>query len=330
MANVVFAASMIASLEKKLISDEQFEQMINSGSIDDICRTVQNAGYGSDSEPFTVNNYLDILNRREYHVFDETLELGDDFKVLDLLYFVNDYHNIKVLLKAEAMGVNRDELLLDTGMIPAARMAELVRDRSKAELTDNMYRAVLEGAEVMARTQDPQWVDIVCDRCWGRDMLRVAEEYGNEFILGYVRARIDAANLKAYVRVRKLGEAWPFFSDIILHGGTVDPVIYQKAYAEDLQQFGEHFKGTLMYKAASEGRQILDKTGRIGPFEKMCDDVMLRYAYRGRQYPFGIEHVMAYYVARHNEVANIRILMAGKLIDQKPEIIKERMRISHE
>jgi len=330
MADCVFATAMIRSLEKKMIKADQLRNMIDSGSIDDVCRQIQDAGYGSDSDPFRADSYNRILAEREINLFDENLKLGKEFEALDILNLVNDYHNIKVLIKAENLNISRDEILLDTGTIPAKKIAELVRDRDRAILTENMQQAIAESVDAIARTGNPQWIDIICDKYWFADMQVAADKSGNEFIKGYVRTKIDASNLKTYVRVRTMGEAWPYFSDLFIEGGEIDKTTYQRAYAEDLTQFGAHFKGTLFYEAALDGRVELEKTGNFTYFERLCDNAVMQYAKEGTYVSFGIEPIFAYFIAKQTEIMNIRILMAGKLAGADPEIIKERMRATYE
>ena len=329
MANCVFASSMIRSLEKKLLKADQFNQMIDSGSIDDICRTIQEAGYGQDSEPFRPDTYQSILAKRELNLFDETLKLSKEFEALDVLNLVNDYHNIKVLLKAEALGKDRSDLLLDTGIIPAEKMAELVRDRDKL-LSEEMLKAVLEASETHARTKDPQLIDFICDKYCFIEMNKIANSTGNEFIKGYVRTKIDSTNLKTYARVKAMGQAWSYFNEVFIEGGEIDTFTYQKAYNEDAAQFGSHFRGTLLAEAASTGLEDFAKTNDFRLFEKLCDDAMIEYAKGGKEVTFGIEVVFAYYVAKQYEITNIRVLMAGKLANMDPETIKERMRKTYE
>ena len=329
MANCVFATAMTRSNEKKLLTSEQFRSMIDSGSIDDICRIIQDAGYGSDSEPFKPATYQKILSDRELNLFDDTLKMGKEFEVLDVLNLVNDYHNIKVLLKAEALGVDRSDILLNTGNIPAEKMAEYVRDRSKL-LSEDMLKAVLEASETHARTKDPQLIDFICDKYCFIEMNKIAEKCGNEFVKGYVRIKIDAANLKTYARVKAMGQPWTYFNEVFIEGGDIDTALYQKAYNEDVAQFGTHFKGTLLYDAATIGREDLDKTKNFTLFEKLCDDAVVDYAKGGKEISFGIEVVFAYYVAKQIEMTNIRVLMAGKLANMNPETIQERMRKTYE
>ena len=329
MANCVFATAMTRSNEKKMLTADQFRVMIDSASIDDICRTIQDAGYGSDSEPFKVSTYQEILSERELNMFDETLALSDDFKVLDILNLVNDYHNIKVLLKAEALGVDRSDILLNTGNIPAEKMVELVRNRDKM-LSEEMLNAVLEASETHARTKDPQLIDFICDKYYFQEMNRIADECKNEFVKGYVRVKTDVANLKTYTRVKAMDQPWSYFSEVFVEGGDIDAGTYQKAYNEDVQQFGSHFKGTLLAEAATTGRENLSKTGDYTLFEKLCDDAVIDYAKSGGEISFGIEVVFAYYVAKQYEIMNIRVVMAGKLAGMAPEKIQERMRKTYE
>lgn len=329
MANCVFATAMTRSNEKKLLTKEQLRVMIDSGNIDDICRTIQDAGYGSDSEQFRPETYQKILSNREINMFEETLQISKDFQVLKALNLINDYHNIKVLLKAEGLGVDRSDILLNTGNIPADKMVEYVRDRSKM-LSEEMHNAVLEASETLARTKDPQQVDFICDKYYFIEMNRIAEENKNDFVKGYVELKIDIANLKTYARVKSMKQPWSYYSEVFIPGGNIDFATYQKAYNEDVAQFGSHFKGTLLAEAATTGREDLEKTNDYTLFEKLCDDAAMDYAKSGKEISFGIEVVFAYYIAKQIEMMNIRILMAGKLANMDSAKIQERMRKTYE
>lgn len=47
-------------------------------------------------------------------------------------------------------------------------------------------------------------IDIVLDRYCFKDMAKVAEKVGNDFLTGYVRTLVDVANVKALLRLRKM------------------------------------------------------------------------------------------------------------------------------
>ena len=51
-----------------------------------------------------------------------------DKRYLELFKIKYDYHNAKALLKAEAVGVPAGRMLMDMGRVPAAALAEAIRD----------------------------------------------------------------------------------------------------------------------------------------------------------------------------------------------------------
>ena len=154
----VYASSYVRSQEGKLLSSEQLRNMTESKNIDDICKVLQDAGYGSEGNALTAANYQEVLKEAEASFFAEVKELSKDSKALNIFCYPADYHNLKVLLKAESLGVDRDELLMESGTISASEMAKSVKERSTMNLTENMASALTEAVAVHARTNDPQMI----------------------------------------------------------------------------------------------------------------------------------------------------------------------------
>ncbi len=326
----IFASAFIRSREKKLIKEEQFRSMTDSGNIDEVCTTVQNAGYGSDTMAFSPTTYQEILKDARSDMFDEIKDMASEYKGLDVLIYVNDYHNIKVLLKSEMQGIDRSDILLDKGTIPAQVMVEAVHNRKKTMITEFMYDAIMESAEVFGRTRDPQFVDFICDRYCFMEIAEVAKASGNEFIQGYVRLWIDTINLKTYLRVKALGYSWSYMKDVFIAGGNIDDVTYAKVFDADASSFAARFNASELIGAVTEGREHLDKTGDFSLLEKLCDNTLVEYIRGAKKVSYGVEVLFAYLVAKQMEIKNIRILMAGKVAGIKSEKIAERIRKTYE
>ena len=173
----VYASSYVRSQEGKLLSSEQLRSMTESKNIDDICKVLQDAGYGSEGNALTAANYQEVLKEAEASFFAEVKELSKDSKALNIFCYPADYHNLKVLLKAESLGVDRDELLMESGTISASEMAKSVKERSTMNLTENMASALAEAVDVHARTNDPQMIDFVCDKFFPKFSLRITISY---------------------------------------------------------------------------------------------------------------------------------------------------------
>ena len=129
-----------------------------------------------------------------------------DARYIDLFKVKYDYHNVKALLKAEAVGTAPDRMLMDMGRVSTAELAEAVRSRELDGLPETLAAAVVEAREVLDTTRDPQLSDIVLDRWCYRDMAALAEETGSAFLRGYVAVQVDAVNLRTAVRTLRMGK----------------------------------------------------------------------------------------------------------------------------
>ena len=322
----VFATARIRSQEKNLLKSDQFRAMTESPNIEDVCRTLQDAGYGSDSVNFGVDNYELILKSKERELFEEIRTLSEENEVFDIFSYPNDYHNIKTLLKSEFLGVDRSDILLGTGTIAPDKMTEYVRERNKSMLTEYMGRAIDESVDNHARTKDPQSVDFICDKYCFMDVTRVADASGNDYVKGYVKLWIDTVNLKTFMRLRKMQQPWGAFNDVYIPGGNVDLQSFVAGYDEDPAQLGARFASYDIGKAAGEGAEAIAKDGTFTLLEKLCDDALIEYAKDSKYITFGLESMVGYLVAKQMEIKCVRILMTGKLAGMEPEVIRERMR----
>lgn len=329
-ADFVYASSYVRSREGKLLKAEQLRNMTESKNIDDICKVLQDAGYGTEGHAITVANYQEVLKQTEASFIEEIKELGKGNKVFDIFCYQADYHNIKVLLKAESLGVNRDEILMDSGTIATKDMKNSVKERTYLLLTENMANAIEEAADVHAKTNDPQMIDFICDKYCFADITLAAESSKNRFVEGYVRLWIDTVNLKTFARIKKMGLPWTYFENVFIAGGNVDAKLFISGYDEDFKHLAVRFQATDLINAVSEGGEEIDTKGSFTLLEKICDNLLVEYTRGAKNVTFGIEPLVAYLLARQNEVKAVRILLAGKIAKMDPELIRERLREAYE
>ena len=62
-------------------------------------------------------------------------------------------------------------------------------------------------------------------------MLRCAEDTGSDFLVRYVQATIDAANLRALLRCLRMGKGEAFLREVLVPGGEVELERYAAAVA---------------------------------------------------------------------------------------------------
>lgn len=329
-ADYIFATARIRSMEKKLLTSEQFRTMAESKNIDDVLKVLQDAGYGTEGNAIKADNYESVLKQAERDLFAEIRELSKENPLFNIFSYQEDYHNIKVLLKAEALGVDRRDILMGNGTIEPDKMAIYVNERNKMELTEYMGQALDEAIDNHARTKDPQAIDFICDKYCFLDIRRTAEESGNEFVQEYVKLWIDTVNVKTFARVRKMKQPWSYFSDVFVPGGNVDLQPFLKGYEEDYKQAAVSFEPYAVHDAVSEGGESIEKNGTFTLLEKLCDNLLMDHVREAKHITFGVEPLVAFLVSRQMEIKCIRILMTGKQAGMDPAVIMERMRETYE
>lgn len=319
-------SARIKAMENQLLGRERMDRMLEARSDEDAVKVLQECGYPEFSTDTPEEIDTALLSAREAVMQD----LGDsapDPRYLDVFRLKYDYHNAKALLKAKAMGQDPERMLTGLGRIPAKTMAEAVESRDLNGLPPLLAAAVEEASEVLETTRDPQLCDIVLDRWSYRDMMAVAEETGSEFLRGYVRASIDAANLRALVRTLRMGKNADFLSGVLFEGGDVDSRSILTVAGAAGAGLAELYAPTALKDAAEAGAAALSG-GPLTEFEKLCDDAVSGYLAGSLLIPFGEAPLVSYLAARETEYTNLRILLMGRKAGLAPEVIRSRLRAS--
>ena len=207
-------SARIKAMENGLLTRERMEQVLEARTDEEALKLLQESGYPElhATDPESLDAALSASR-------EETLaDLADsvpDPRYIDIFKLKYDYHNVKAILKAGAMGVSPDHMLMDMGRVSTAELKKALQSGELENLPPMVASAAAEAREVLETTRDPQLSDIVLDRWCYKDMDAVAETTGSAFLHGYVKAQIDAANLRSLVRTIRMGKmrpSWPVSS----------------------------------------------------------------------------------------------------------------------
>ena len=322
----IFAATYMRSREKYLLTHEKAERMLDGKTPDDALKVLSELQYGDDTEEVAPSEFEKLLTAELAKTYEMVMELAPEKEYFNLFLYQNDYHNAKVLLKAEFSGAPGEELLLEAGTVPPAELAEKIQNRSWFGLRDEMSRGIQEVIETFGTTQDPQTVDLILDKACYKDINSEVAKLKNDFIKGYIELKIDTTNIKSFIRAKEMDKAWDFFSKIYIEGGKVPERVYISNYDETPEQFSERLVAYGLQALLFESAQKIKETGRFTVMEKLCDNLLMDYVKESKYVPFGVEPLVSYILARESEIKTVRIIMAGKLAGISAELIRERVR----
>ena len=319
----LFLSTRVRALETQMLTRDRMEQMLEAKIPEDAAAVLLDCGYG-DIRPLTVPGLNQALAAEQETIYSELSFFAPDPVLIDVFKVRYDYHNAKVLLKSEAQGFSADELMLDLGRVPARELREKLLASDFRGLPPVLQEAVQEARETLGTTKDPQLSDLVLDRACYEDMFSIARQAGSDFLAGYVRISIDAANLRSAVRAGRMGKGTEFLKPILFEGGNIDTgrVLSAAGAGGSLPDL---YALSLLKEAAEAGGEALEG-GRLTEFERLCDNAVNDYLKTARLIPFGDAPVVAYLAAKENEFTAIRILLTGKLAGLEPDTIRERLR----
>ena len=319
-------SARVKAMETTLLTWERMMQILDARSEAEALKMVQESGYPdlTATDPEALDR---VLSAAREEMLSDLTGGAPDPRYIELFKIKYDYHNVKAILKAAAMGISPERMLMDMGRVSAAELREAVAAGELDGLPAMLAAAVQEAKAVLETTRDPQLSDIVLDRWYYLDLAAVAEETGSAFLDGYVKVQIDAANLRVLVRTLRMGKNAAFLQDVLFEGGDVTADQLLKVAAAGGSGLTEAYAAGLLEDAAAAGAAAL-QGGALTEFEKLCDDAVNEYLSGAQFVPFGEAPLVGYLAGRETEFTNLRILLIGRSMGLAPEIIRDRLRRS--
>ena len=320
-------SARIRAMENSLLTRERMEQILEARTDEEAAKLLQECGY-PELDARNPEALDAALTAAREEMLSDLADGAPDPRYIELFKLKYDYHNVKALLKAQAMGTDPASMLMDMGRVPVSALQEAVKAGELENLPPLLAQAVQEAREVLDTTRDPQLCDIVLDRWCHREMADAAEQTGSAFLQGYVQAMIDAVNLRTLVRSLRMGKGEEFLRGALLEGGSVSQESILAVSAAKGSGLKELYAPTRFQAAAEAGADAV-KGGAPTEFEKRCDDAVGDYLAGALYVPFGEAPLVGYLAARETEYTNLRILLMGRSAGIDPQVIRSRLRKSY-
>lgn len=317
-------SARIRAMETQLLTQARMDQILDARSQEEVTKVLQECGY-PELDAAHPDEMDAALSEARRSMLADLADSVPDPRYIDIFKLKYDYHNVKTILKAQAMGVAPDRMLMDMGSLSAEELRETVESGDLSALPATFGLAVEEAKNVLETTQDPQLSDIVLDRWYYRELGEIAEATGSAFLQGYVKVQIDAVNLRTLVRTIRMGKGGEFLRGVLIEGGEIAPDAIERVGSANGSGLAELYLPTRLAAAAEAGAEAL-KGGALTEFEKRCDDAVSDYLAGAGMVPFGEAPLVSFLAAREKEYTNLRILLMGRAAGLDAEVIRARLR----
>ena len=127
----LFLSAKVRTMERNLLNGDRMEQMLEAHSDLDAVRVLSECGYPEMTE-INADTLNEVLSKERDRIFKEISSYIPDPVVMDVFKIKYDYHNAKVILKAEAQGIDGSRLFMEKylmislGSAPSALLQDII------------------------------------------------------------------------------------------------------------------------------------------------------------------------------------------------------------
>lgn len=297
------AVAFVKAMENSLFTRSDLEQLINARSKAEFETIISSKNAGTLAE-----------------VWDMLRSNAPDSMELEILLYRNDFHNLKAVLKSMISGHDPENYIIQPSNVNPEDLKEAFRTKDMDFLPDYMRETARRAYEILTETLDGQLADSIIDTACMNAMQITADNCRNDFMRKYANLITVCADIKTAYRCSKMNKQRAFLEIAICGSPELDKESIIRATlggTESLLSFLEHTE------YAELAFLLKESPAR---FEKRCDDLITELAGTARLRAFGIEPLVAYYIAKEAEIKNLRIISVCRESGADKETITERLR----
>ncbi|MEO0078538.1 MAG: V-type ATPase subunit [candidate division WOR-3 bacterium] len=308
-----FAIGRVRARERELLGSSEYELLVRaadaSGFLAALLETSYSSYFGQDRATEGIEPKLARALEENDSFFTKHCEKS---WLLDFVRLRTDCLNLKVLAKRRSSGAELEsQPLARTGTISREALRQIVEAPDRAEPR--------WAAEAWARATDtrdgqhaPSTIDAIFDRACYKEQLRVVRR--SEFLSGYLGLCADVENIRTLIRVRVLGEGREMLKVAFVDGGTVHEEELAALVETEWAEVAAHFGSGRFRDYVAAAIAGLERARSLRTMERIGRELKLAYLRRSRYAVFGHEPLVTFYLLRENEVTNIRLLWAAKIV----------------
>ena len=312
-----YAVARIRALELGLLSDADIDQLIASPSEEACMQLLSEKGWGTGIDKV---NPDEMLKAETDKIWKVVRELKIDPGIYRIFSYEHLFHNLKAAIKEMCSSVSHPGIFFDDAEISGEEMKKILEAKDYSKFPDYMAPAAKEAYETLLQTRDGQLCDIIIDKATLKAIYNDGLKSDAEIIKRYVEDLVAIADIRIAVHGAKTRKSVEFIRDAMVECGNVSADLLAGAAGRGMDAICEYLEGT----SYAEGAESLRDS--ITAFERWCDNRII-YTLQPEKYEaFTVGPVIAYILARENEIKTVRMILCGKANDLPEDFIRERAR----
>ncbi|UTX64500.1 V-type ATPase subunit [Streptococcus constellatus] len=315
--------------ESSFLSPAQYEQLLRASSSESRSAALEGTAYNPNHEQLTDLNTIErFLMKHLFAEYTWAFEVSPTSALVEFFTLKYTYHNLKVLLKHKATGLNLKHLLIPVGSYSLDMLEQLITTFSTEYCPKLMVDEIAATWAEYQDYQDVRVLEIGMDLAYFAHLKRLESEFEDERLKQLVRLTIDFYNATTVQRAIRHQKPHSFMTQLLSDDGSLTSAEWIELAEKG--QLTDWFSQVNLLEFDAELRSYEEKMhlGKLTnlELEYLADLVPFKLLEQGRFETSGPLPLARYLLGKELEVKNLRLILTG-LTNQLPvENIKERMR----
>ncbi len=316
-ADYIYAVACIRAKEKTLLTDADVQTMVGMKSEKEVLSYLTEKGWGNGSVDADMET---VLSEEEEKQMKLLRTLGVDERIIDTLFIQELYHNLKAAIKEVCTGLDDGQAFYEHEKYGKNELMQIIREKDFEKLPEDMAAVAKEALDVMLTTRDGQRLDVMIDRACLDAIEKEAATTKDKFLADYAETKVVISDIKIAVRAADTRKSLKIIEQALAPNRRLDVKGLAIAAANSRDAVYE-FLNKAGFGAAVEALK-----DSFSAFEKWCDDHVMKTLMNQKTNIQSSGPVVAFFLAKQNEIKTARIIMTAKANGFSNEIISERVR----
>ncbi len=312
-----YGVARIRALESGLLTDDDMSQLAGMKTFEEGLTFLRDRGWGNGNESLTLDEMMSVEKEKTYRVLEEIVDEPEEYAILTL---PDIYHNLKAAIKQVCTEQETANVFIDGVGEKPQFLKECIREGNYERLPKGMAEPAKEATEILLRTGDGQLCDLVIDRAALEAIREAGKNSENELIQKYADIQVTVADIKIAVRGVQSGKDAQFLDNALVSCAGISVSELKSASVNGIEGISSYLESA-GYK---DGVEALKTSASV--FECWCDNLVIEEMKSQKYRAFTIGPVIAYAVARLNEIKTAKMILLGIQNGFEEDFIKERVR----
>ncbi len=315
-----YACGRIRALETTLVDKVRIQRLRELKTAGEVFRNLQDTYYA---------RFLQNIERPEDfpkiipQVRNETL--GTVGELLERHYMEEllteyDLRNLKMALKLFVGEIDKNAARpYEVVNFPFSLMYEAIREDKLHLLPPIIEKAAEKAVEAYYEKHEVRKINTAIDRYFYGEVIH---QYKSEFLRNYYRLKADITNILTYIRLKML-ERTEYQDEYLLNGGFI-PAEFFKGVSQ-VQELFKEIETTPYHPYLKDGFSAYERDGDVLLLERGYENYLADYIRTTRFIDMGHEPVIAFFLARMQELKILKIIITAKLTGVEQDVLLRRV-----